>query len=223
MTSRRTGRLGAVAGLLVTALLLAVAPVTPAAAASYRYWSFWAGSGSSWTYQQSGPNSYRPADGSVDGWRFGVSADSSDAAKPRIAPDFATACAKTPAVSGKKRVAVVIDYGTTDDAPSGEGPPAAVTICATLAPDATSAQLLAQVAPPLRYDSSGILCAISGYPQTGCGDVVSGSGTGTGASPGTAAKPTTTAPAKTAGWYVGAALILALVGAGYWQTRRKRD
>ena len=232
MTARRAG---AVAGLLVTALLSAlvlalVVAVTPASASSYRYWSFWEGSGTSWTYQQAGPNTYRPADGSVDGWRFGISADSADAVKPRSAPDFATACARTPAVSGKKRVAVVIDYGTATDAPSGSTPPTLVTSCATLDPDASSAQLLAQVAPPLRYDSNGILCAISGYPRTGCGDVVSGSSTGTGGTGGTGssstsaapATSTSTAPAKTAGWLLGAALILALAGAGYWQTRRRR-
>jgi hypothetical protein len=217
----------AVAVLAVATVLLSL---TPASAASYRYWSFWEGTGTGWSYQQAGPNTFRPADGSVDGWRFGVSADSADGAKPRSTPDFATACARTPAVSGKKRVAVVIDYGTPADAPSGSTPPAPVTECAVLAPDASSAELLAQVSPPLRYDSNGILCAITGYPRTTCGDVVSGAQPT--ASPGSTGPTATASPAsdpsasdssaRTAGWAVGAALVLALGGAAYWQTRRRR-
>ncbi|WP_042439173.1 SCO2322 family protein [Streptacidiphilus albus] len=199
---RRPGHLRR--GLTVAVLLSAAAllGIGPAAASSYRYWSFWEGSGSGWTYQQSGPNTFVPADGSVDGWRFGVSADSSAAEKPRSAPDFAAACAHTPAVSGKKRVAVVIDYGTAADSGSNATPPAELTLCATLAEDASSAQLLAQVSPPLRYDSNGILCAITGYPQSGCGEVVSGAAataTATAADGSTAATaPSATATAKKA-------------------------
>ncbi|MFC1429710.1 SCO2322 family protein [Streptacidiphilus sp. N1-3] len=224
--------------LAVAAGLLSLAP---ASASSYRYWSFWEGTGSGWTYQSAGPNTYRPADGSVDGWRFGVSADSADGVQPGRVPDFATACAGTPAVSGKKRVAVVIDYGTPADAPSGSTPPVLVTKCGVLAPDATSAQLLAQVAPPLRYNSDGILCAISGYPSTGCGDVVSGTNgataTSTPAASTTAAStPATSTPAasasaaptsgpaspgRTVGWLVGVVLVLALAGGAFWQTRRR--
>lgn len=211
-------RLAVVAGLAVAAVLLSI---TPASADTYRYWSFWEGTGAGatagWAYQSAGPNTFRPADGSVDGWRFGVSADSASGAKPRSAPDFAAVCGGTPAVSGRKRVAVVIDYGTAADAPSGSTPLPLATRCATLAPDASSAQLLAQLSPPLRYNSDGILCAISGYPGTGCGDVVNGSGTGT-----TGPTGSTNSGARTAGWGVGAVLILVLAGAGYWQTRRRR-
>ncbi|WP_042400722.1 SCO2322 family protein [Streptacidiphilus carbonis] len=226
MTVRRSGT---VAGLLATALLLVLAAVTPAAASSYRYWSFWQGSGSNWTYQQAGPNTYRPADGSVDGWRFGVSADSASAAKPEAAPDFAAICGGTPAVSGKKRVAVVIDYGTAAEAPSGSTPPSTTprSSCAVLATDATSAQLLAQVAPPLRYDSNGILCAVDGYPRTGCGEVVSGAAatsTATAAATGSAtAAPAPAKSSKGAGWVIGAVLLLVLIGAGYFRTRRRKS
>lgn len=223
MTVRRTGT---VAGLLATVLFLVLATVTPASASSYRYWSFWQGSAGSWSYQQSGPNTYRPADGSVDGWRFGISVDSTSAAKPGAAPDFATACADTPAVSGRKRVAVVIDYGVAGDAPSGSTLPRSTpfTACAVLAADATSAQLLAQVAPPLRYDSNGILCAIDGYPTTGCGEVVSGTSAGgaTTAAPGSTTKAAPAKPSRTGGWVIGVLLFAVLAGAGYWQTHRRR-
>ena len=225
-----------VIALAAVALLLTA---VPASADSYRYWSFWQGAGSGWSYQESGPNAYVPANGSVDGWRFGVSPDSTDAEKPRSAPDFAATCAHTPAVSGKKRVAVVIDYGTAADAGTGTTPPAPVSRCVSLPQDASSAQLLAQIAPPLRYDSNGLLCSISGYPQSGCGQVVSGSvstatGAATAAATGAAnATPSSTASAvpavqqprksgRAAGWAIGAVLIAALAGASYWQSRRRR-
>ncbi|TDT95441.1 hypothetical protein EDD99_7271 [Streptomyces sp. 846.5] len=222
----RPRRIGAVAGLLATALLLVLAAVTPASASSYRYWSFWQGSAGGWTLQQSAPNANRPADGSVDGWRFGINVNSAAAAKPGAAPDFATACADTPAVSGKKRVAVVIDYGVAGDVPAGSTlpHPTPFTACAVLPTDATSDQLLARVAPPLRYDSNGILCAVGGYPTTGCGVVVTGTAAGgtTTAAPKATSKAAPAKSSKTAGWIIGAVLLAALAGAGYWQTRRRR-
>ena len=225
-----------VVALAALSLLLTVAP---ASADSYRYWSFWKGTGSGWAYQESGPNTYVPADGSVDGWRFGVSPDSTDAEKPRSAPDFAAICAHTPAAGGRKRVAVVIDYGTAADAGSATAPPAPVSRCVSLPEDASSAQLLAQIAPPLRYDSNGLLCSISGYPQSGCGQVVSGdAAAATGAAGTAAASSATAAPSsgastvpavpqsrksgKAAGWAIGAVLIAVLAGASYWQSRRRR-
>ncbi|MYX03563.1 MULTISPECIES: SCO2322 family protein [unclassified Streptomyces] len=145
-----------------------------AQAAGYRYWSFWEGNGKNWEYATQGPSLLRPDDGTVQGFRFAVSEDSGDADQPRRAPDFGAICADTPAEDGKKRVALVIDPGTTTDAPDGEKPPALRTACAQVAPDASSAEALAAVAKPLRYDDSAMLCAISGYPRTGCGEQVSG-------------------------------------------------
>ncbi|MFD9847279.1 SCO2322 family protein [Streptomyces parvus] len=145
-----------------------------AQAAGYRYWSFWEGNGKNWEYATQGPSLLRPDDGTVQGFRFAVSEDSGDADQPRRAPDFGAICADTPAEDGKKRVALVIDPGTTTDAPDGEKPPALRTACAQVAPDGSSAEALAAVAKPLRYDDSAMLCAISGYPKTGCGEQVSG-------------------------------------------------
>lgn len=159
--------------LLLTALLLALAANSQAQAAGYRYWSFWDRTGTHWTYATQGPSTARPDDGDVQGFRFAVSEDSADAKQPRDpAPDFATICANSPAAEGKKRVALVIDFGTTSDAPSGETPPALHTACAVVAPDATTAEALATVAKPLRYDTNALLCAIDGYPQQGCGEQV---------------------------------------------------
>ncbi|MFI7083413.1 SCO2322 family protein [Streptomyces anulatus] len=200
-----------------------------AEAAGYRYWSFWDGNGKNWEYATQGPSLLRPDDGAVQGFRFAVSEDSGDAAQPRRAPDFGAICADTPAKDGQKRVALVIDPGTAADAPDGEKPPAPRTACARVAPDASSAEALASVAKPLRYDSSAMLCAISGYPRSGCGEQVSGQDG--------SAKPTpsTTASGRTAdeadddsgggpsvGLLVGVGAVLLLGVAAVVQARRRR-
>ncbi|MFJ8750485.1 SCO2322 family protein [Streptomyces sp. NPDC102441] len=161
--------------LLLVGAVLAVLGAGSAQAAGYRYWSFWEGDGGkNWTYATQGPSLVRPDDGAVQGFRFSVSADSQNSAQPRRAPGFGAVCADTPAKDGLKRVALVIDPGTAADAPDGEKPPAPRTACARVAPDATTAEALASVAKPLRYDSAAMLCAISGYPRSGCGEQVGG-------------------------------------------------
>ncbi|MCT6776540.1 hypothetical protein LXH09_07905 [Streptomyces sp. CS7] len=172
-----TGRLRVPLVSLLAALVAASGVLLGAGsaqAAGYRYWSFWEGNGKNWEYATQGPSLLRPDDGTVQGFRFAVSEDSGDADQPRRAPDFGAICADTPAKDGRKRVALVIDPGTTTDAPDGEKPPALRTACAQVAPDASSAEALAAVAKPLRYDDSAMLCAISGYPKSGCGEQVSG-------------------------------------------------
>ncbi|MFF4155783.1 SCO2322 family protein [Streptomyces sp. NPDC001678] len=201
----------------------AVLGAAPAHAEGYRYWSFWQApaAGGAWTYATQGPATLRPADGSVVGFRFAVSKDSADAARPRGAADFAAVCAGTPAEDGGKRVAVVLDFGTPADAPAGETPPAARSACAKVGADGSAADALAAVAKPLRYDSSALLCAISGYPRTGCGEKV-----------GAAGKPTETSEATpvddkgdsgpSAGLIGGIAAVAVLGAAAVWQTRRRR-
>ncbi|WP_035849671.1 SCO2322 family protein [Kitasatospora azatica] len=163
--------------LLIPVLLAAavLAAAAPAQAAAYRYWSFWRWTGAGWAYQQQGPATYLPPDGSVDGWRFALSPDGGrDAARPDGGGEFAVLCANTPARDGFKRVGVLLDFGTRADAPSTAIPPIARTACAQVRSGASSAEVLAAAAPPLRYDSNGMLCAIAGYPAAGCGEVLSG-------------------------------------------------
>ncbi|MER7852382.1 SCO2322 family protein [Streptomyces bacillaris] len=221
----------AVSALLVTLLAVSAALLGSgsAQAAGYRYWSFWESSGTDWAYATQGPSIVRPDDGAVQGFRFAVSEDSSDADRPRHAPDFGAICADTPAKGGTKRVALVIDPGTPEDAPDGERPPALRTACARVAPDASSAEALASVAKPLRYDSSAMICAISGYPKTGCGEQVPGDGDG--GTKDSSEKPS--APADddeggssgggpSAGLVVGIAAVLLLGAAAVFQARRRR-
>ncbi|MEU3447878.1 SCO2322 family protein [Streptomyces thermolilacinus] len=202
-------------------------------AAGYRYWSFWeGGAGGSWAYATQGPATVRPADGAVHGYRFAVSADSRDADRPRGAPDFAAICADTPAREGTKRVGLVLDFGTPADAPPGGTPPAPRTACARVAPDATGAEALAAVAPPLRYNSQALLCAIAGYPEEGCGEQVDTPAT-TPATPATTATPEAASGqadrngngnggnAPALGLYAGAAAVVALGAAALVRARRR--
>lgn len=204
------------------ALLLAVLVLTGTAgqaqAAGYRYWSFWERNGDRWTYANQGPSITRPSDGDVQGFRFAISEDSGDATRPRGTATFTTICAKTPARDGKKRVGLVIDFGTTADAPSGETPPTRRTACAVVAEDATSAEALAAVAKPLRYDTNALLCAIAGYPRTGCGEQVS-----TGRTPTATEKTDTNDTGPSVGLLAGAAAVALLGGAAVWQARRRRN
>ncbi|MFJ3934097.1 SCO2322 family protein [Streptomyces sp. NPDC090029] len=222
--------------LLGLGALLAGLAAAPAQAAGYRYWSFWQAEDGAWHYATEGPATARPADGTVDGYRFSVSEDSGDAATPREAPDFEAVCGATPATAGTKRVAVVIDPGTSQDAPSGQRPPAQRSACAQVGTDATSAEALAQVAKPLRYDGSALLCAIGGYPRTGCGEQVDSSRTA--GADADSAEASASAPESgsasggtgsgdggqgpSLGVWAGMAAVLGLGAAALWRARRRR-
>ncbi|MEU9378670.1 SCO2322 family protein [Streptomyces sp. NPDC048255] len=211
---------------LAFGVVLAVLAAGPALASSYRYWSFWDGAGGTWAYATVGPSMARPADGSVQGFRFAVSKDAAaEAARPRAAADFAAICGATPAAEGRKRVALVIDSGLPEDAPSGEAPPQAEprTACAQVAPEATAAEALASVAKPLRYNSAALLCGVSGYPKQGCGEPLPDTPAATD-SPAAAAPPKADAAdggGPSAGLLAGIAAVAALAAAGIWQSRRR--
>ncbi|CAL9435513.1 SCO2322 family protein [Streptomyces levis] len=202
--------------LLLASLLLVAGAGQAAQAAGYRYWSFWERDGDRWVYATQGPSTARPADGDVQGLRFAVSEDSSDAARPRGRAAFETICARTPAKEGTKRVALVLDFGTPADAPEGETPPPARTACARVSPDATTAEALAAVAKPLRYDTNALLCAISGYPEQGCGEQVAQK----------ERKPAAERQDRpdggpSLGLVAGLGLVVLLGGAAIWQVRRR--
>ncbi|GGL67497.1 hypothetical protein GCM10010129_08580 [Streptomyces fumigatiscleroticus] len=210
MTGRR-------AAVLLLSVFLLLAGAGQAQATGYRYWSFWERDGGHWTYATEGPSTARPDDGDVQGFRFSVSEDSGDAARPRGTADFAAICADTPAREDRKRVALVLDFGTVTDAPPGETPPGARTECAVLPEDATAAQALAAVAEPLRYSSSALLCAIAGYPRTGCGGTVKDHTVVRSAEP-----ESTDDGGPSAGLVAGVAVVAVLAAAAAWQARRRR-
>ncbi|MFD9305201.1 SCO2322 family protein [Streptomyces sp. NPDC060048] len=202
------------------ALASTLSAASPAFASTYRYWSFWDASGGQWKYATQGPSSLRPADGSVQGFHFVVSKDAADqAAPPRTAPDFTAVCSATSPVEGRKRIAVVVDFGTPADAPAGDAPPqdAPRTACAQVGPDATAAEALAEVAKPLRYNSAALLCAVSGYPKQGCGEPLAD------AAPDTSGEPHASDGTPSAGLLAGIAAVAALAAAALWQSRRRRS
>ncbi|MBU6534055.1 SCO2322 family protein [Streptomyces mayonensis] len=217
--------------LLVLAAFVLIAAAGQAQAAGYRYWSFWDRDGDQWAYATQGPSTARPADGDVQGFRFSVSEDSGDAAQPRGTADFASICAKTPAEDGSKRVALVLDFGTASDAPSGETPPSPRTACAQVSPDATTADTLAAVAGPLRYDTNALLCAIGGYPKSGCGEQVSQNQenqkqekqNGSAAPEEKNISDDDSGGGPSVGLITGIAAIAALAAAVTWQARRRRN
>ncbi|MCX4880473.1 SCO2322 family protein [Streptomyces sp. NBC_00847] len=206
--------------LLLTALLLTLAGGGQAQAVGYRYWSFWDHDAGHWTYATQGPATTSPDDGAVQGFRFSVSEDSGDSAKPRGTASFPVICARTPARDGMKRVALVIDFGTAADAPSGETPPVRRTACARVSSDGTTAEALASVAKPLRYDTNALLCAIAGYPHKGCGEQASGGKKPTAAA--SSAKSGEKEGGPAVGLFVGAGAVALLGAAAVWQTRRRR-
>ncbi|RMI27440.1 SCO2322 family protein [Streptomyces triticirhizae] len=174
-----SGRRLAPAGLVACLAALLISWAAPGAAhaaavadgeTAYRYWSFWTGDADgAWVYADEGPGTLRPAAGDLVGFRFGVSGERDDRTAPRDAGDFAAICGAEPA---EPSVALVLDFGTAADAPGGATPPERRAECVPLPGRATVAELLAEVAPPLRYDQAGLLCGIAGYPERGCGEEV---------------------------------------------------
>jgi len=166
MTAHRTVRL--VLSLLAGLLLAGTVASTAQAEDGYRFWGYYQWSSGQWAFSQKGADAFVPADGAVEGWRFAVGG-----AKPRVpraAGDFEAICGKTPAETGKKRVALVVDPGTPEDAPSGETPGQATGTCVVTDPKANGAKILAAIAP-VRIEK-GLTCGIAGYPAKGCGDPV---------------------------------------------------
>ena len=170
MTAHRTVRLvlSLLAGLLLAGTVATVTATTAQAEDGYRFWGYYQWTNGQWAFSQKGADAYVPADGAVEGWRFALGG-----AKPRVpraAGDFEAICGKTPAETGKKRVAVVVDPGTPEDAAAGETPGQATGTCVVTDPASNGAKILAAVAP-VRIEK-GLTCGVAGYPAKGCGDQV---------------------------------------------------
>ncbi|UGY91140.1 SCO2322 family protein [Streptomyces gobiensis] len=220
-------RLRSVAAAVLSAVVLALstahapAPAHADSATGYRYWSFWTQDDQGgWAYATQGPATARPADGGVLGFRFAVSENSGNAAKPRGTAEFKAICAHTPAKGSQKRIALVIDPGTAADAPEGESPPKARTACAQLPENGTAAEALAATAQPLRYNSASLLCAIAGYPASGCGEQIS---TGDGAKDNQNSPESQDSQNSTIPLIAGIVTVALLAGGAIWQARRRRS
>lgn len=160
------------AAVLITVLMVGVATPSAVATTTYRYWSYWivdAGTSSEWGYASEGAGTRVPADGSVEGWRFGLAGQVSDI-KPSVDPDFESICAGTERQDDTKRVGIVIDPGTLDESPDGEQPGALVATCVVV-DESMTGLAIAQTVADMRVES-GFVCGINGYPASECAPLV---------------------------------------------------
>jgi LPXTG-motif cell wall-anchored protein len=167
---RLTMRTAVVVAALIGAAMLAMSLAPAANAASaYRFWGYFQLTNGKWTFSQKGADQTKPADGSVEGWRFALAAQT-DTRTPRGTVEFKDVCSSKLDKKGFKRVAVVIDYGRGADAGSTEAPMPPIATCAQVPTDATGAQVLAKVAE-VRTEK-GMTCGVDEWPATGCGGAV---------------------------------------------------
>jgi hypothetical protein len=156
--------------ITVLALLFSFTPTAQAAETGYRYWGYFqaAPKATAWTSAMTGPT-VNVADGAVEGWAFTFSGGAiPDASSPSVLPDFQTLCGKTRPVSGKKRIGIVIDFGPSYLAPTGEKTLKTVKRCIVIDKKAQGIDVLGRVVR-VRADKSGLICGLAGYPRKECG------------------------------------------------------
>lgn len=158
----------------LTALLLAVGLVAtaagPAAAENgYRYWNYAHLQQDGWAFATEGPADVVPDDGAVEGFRFGTSTPSQGIFPRADLTDvgFAEVCEGTEAPSDRKRVALLVDYGTEDQTGPSPDPRA---YCAVVPRQASTLDALNAVGET-RVEN-GLVCGVDGYPASGCGEEV---------------------------------------------------
>lgn len=170
MASQITRRVvGTLSALLVTVVSVTALASPAHAEEGFKYWHYFHLDGDAWAFADTGPADFVPEDGAVEGFRFGTST-LSQPIEPRAdlsEVTFDAVCEGTEAAAGEKRVALLLDFGTEDGAGT---PPEPRAECAVGAESASTQQLLEGVAE-IRLDDS-LMCAVDGYPETGCGDPV---------------------------------------------------
>ncbi len=193
---------------------------TVQAATAYRYWTYWQVSNSQWSFAQAGPASTTPANGSVEGWRFGISSSRAD---QTMTPQFTSStafkeiCTNETAPAGMKRVALVVDSGLEQHAPRGESPGGLVTQCVQIQENANGYDVLRQ-SQSVRTDN-GLICAISGYPRQECAEIVEASAmqTNDAGAEVAALNPDVTSPLP----FIIGALFAAILGGLVWKLRKR--
>lgn len=154
--------------LFLITTLISVAP-THAANKGWRYWGYFqaAPGKNMWTAAMTGPT-VDVVDGSVEGWSFVFSSDDVPSKAPLIKPNFKTLCAGTKADNDTKRIGLVIEFGSALYAPKGEKVQKTITTCVRVAKESLGIDVLGQVVK-IRAASSGLICAINGFPAKECG------------------------------------------------------
>lgn len=147
---------------------LVLGPATPSSATTYYdYWGYWhkPPGATAWQYSKVGASGYYLQKGTqVEGWRYAIGTASPNDPKPRpttvMYDDY---CKDTGATY---EVLLVVDYGTQSGAPAGP-----VYSCYGFDTQPSGYAVLTK--EHRERDSNGLICAIDGYPKSGCGDVVS--------------------------------------------------
>ena len=132
--------------LLILATSVLFIPQSHAAEKGWRYWGYFqaAPGATKWTAAMTGPT-VNVEDGSVEGWAFTFSSDAiPDAKAPKVAPSFSSICGKTKAVAGKKRIGVMIDFGSSVLRPKGESTPRLIKKCVVADKSALGIDVLGQ-------------------------------------------------------------------------------
>ncbi|MPZ62545.1 MAG: hypothetical protein GEU93_14890 [Propionibacteriales bacterium] len=148
--------------------LLTLSPFAHAEAPAYKFWGYYQYDGE-WTASPVGPAESTPEDGGIEGWRYALNAANPER-PPRTDLDFEEVCGDTEAGDGEKRLAVLIDYGTAEDAPNGEQPSQPEAACAVL-PEAANGQQVLEAVADVRT-GQGLVCGVNGYPASGCSETV---------------------------------------------------
>jgi hypothetical protein len=153
---------------VLTSLFVAAGTGTAHAADGYKYWNYFHVKGDSFVFATTGPGGYKPANGSVEAYRYGLSSTASGLPPRTDAKTYSIdkICAGTKASTGQKRVGVLIDYGTKQDAAAGETPPKPQGRCAVVPASANGQQVLDAVTD-VRIEKN-LVCGINGYPVTTC-------------------------------------------------------
>jgi len=154
---------------LLSALLVVGGTAGPAQAADgYKYWNYFHVENGKYVFAQTGPADYQPKDGAVEAYRYGLSS-TADGIQPRTEATTYSVddiCKGVAAKQGQKLVGVLLDYGTAEDAGSGETPPEPRAACAAVPTQANGQQVLDAVAD-VRVENQ-LTCGIDGYPVKGC-------------------------------------------------------
>lgn len=177
-TARHFRRATAAAATTAVAALVAVTgSLAPAQADGeaqiYRYWGYFHVEGGEYVTSEVGLADFAPEDGAVEALRYAAPADFSAPTLPRADLEtvtFDAVCAEETAAEGEKRVAVVLDYGVEADS-DGAVVPEPTAACAVVPESANALQTVSAVAET-RTDDAGLLCAVGGYPASGCGGLV---------------------------------------------------
>ena len=157
---------------IVLSIILISTFITPTAHAAEKGWRYWgyfqAAPGKTvWTAAMTGPT-VDIADGSVEGWSFVFDSEDIPTMKPRVKPHFKSICAGVKADKDTKRIAVVIDFGSSAYSPKGEKVKKTITTCVRTAKESQGIDVLGQVTR-VRGAGSGLICGLAGYPAKECG------------------------------------------------------